>query len=1218
MSVEWRVPSNLEIQLSQDHNWLRYNRYFELHNYKHIPKEEYGEITYFNRDVHRYVSNNIWDIYSGKGCMSASLFSFIEDGLKHIILYADAQVGKTTEISHLANQLNNIDNICSHIFNLKQYSTKQTLEEIIDVSNRYVRYKIGVLILDGLDEIPDSSRDEAINEIELIKEHHPDLYIIVTCRSNFEYSNELNGFSKLYLNQLNWNEAKLFAEFSLSGDLLRSFVSEVETQEYYEFTRTPFLLNETIEYFKETNSLPSNKSAIYERCIDKALLEYKSKCLKSDFRIIGKMRNALERIAFCMVLAQKQELTYDEICDQIDISETVANQLKFISLINISSNNGEERVSFVHNSFKEHMAAMILSKQTIDDIKIAICYNGTELIKPTMYNTAISLLSIFSSENSAEIDFVQWLANDSTRNKILVEFGNELTCNSQKFEIFKNIYNEYKGKGLWCEWGTRLGCEKLLMKFCNTKESIDFLFNELDQEATLSINKINALRLLRHANLSLYQQELTDKKDFLLSICSEDVLNLEHGEYLFYVFKNECIFEEKLFAQLFEVSKDSTNKRVRDGLCRMITKLSICDCHIEWIFRDYQKFDHRTTLIGISDDELCDYFKCLTKPTNIVRAIDYACNYIDRNRFSWRTEKSLVEMLFERLIEYGNESTVDILLANLKKYYYYDLPTDYSNGCRMYFSNIGVLEQLSNTYLKVVDQYLNNKSIDNKNDFEAAINVISICCTKIVVDRFLSDSDISDNSKEVLCSHLHQSQMLDSGVLESICNYSDYFKSRKTTEQLHNEKIELLLNTSCFVEDVRKAIEGYDEINLHFENIRTFIQDRNPSPTVIEFLKAFKCKDTYIVKTAMVYEKSGENIWLNYYILSKLPHPRHDKRFKYSKQQLCRLREIVLCSIDSKCLMEKSILLIAEYKLDIDEDRLISLLAHSDISIAADNSNKFVQTVYFLDYISKNVNHIKIIDWINTILLGAETHSENLWCAIAKFIVSNKINTLYSHFNDIINKSESQEYRFRIIMIVSLLERDGLDLIEQSLISNLSDSYKLYYYREILFPENDSEIKSHKRNEIKEYIENMFEHNLNEDSLNILLSLGSEKGLVWGLCYAKDNPEWISRTYFTSLHRYSEEHIDMLIEYFNLALTVERHKNAIQDFLFSTISVLQHIAYNSEELRDRISTLFANAANEYNMPLLHRYAESTVSGFYENNSGVIALKDALGYFNSLK
>lgn len=1186
-----------------------------------LPQTKYIDIdNYITRSVRDY---NKWDfntLFNINKRAPKPLYSYITDEIKHIVLYSDAQIGKTTEIRKLAFDLYNSNIYNPFIFELKRYSSKQLIEGQIKLCNRLSDNKIDVLILDGLDEIADGQRHEAIKEIYSIKENYPELYVVVTCRENFEYSNEIEGFTKLYLNSLSGKDAISFARQNMKNSEVLKFITEIESKEYLEFIHSPFLLIETIDYFKEKSSLPANKATMYDRCIEKSLKAYKEKDAEGDIGAIGaisKMRSMLRRIAFCMVLSQKQEITLEELCIQLEIDAILANELKYISLINAEKDNGDVKISFAHNSFKEHLAATILSERSLNEITNAICYKDTELIKPTMYNTVVSLLSIISNKPD-DTELVDWLACDSTRNKILIEFGGEMSNKEQRITIFKSVYAEYKEKGLQYDWSNKLYSDKMLMQFCNTKESIDFLFTELETESTLNINKINALRLLRYANLSLYQGEKGNKIDYLLSICSEKDLDSEHGEYLVYVFKNRYIFELNLTVRVFEKAKNSTNERVRNHLCKMITKSELCDKYIEWVFNNYYMCGNFITLINIEETELKDYFRGLKEPNNIIRAIDYASHHIVESRL-WRDEEHIVTILFENLLKFSNENTKTELISNIKLQNYYDLNTIYADGCRMYFENKAIAEEVFTYYLEQVEPLLDNLRKDGSRDmFVKTIVVLAILSTKNRINALLENTDINRRTKDIICNHLHQYQILHPDVRNIIHEFSNYLKGQKTSEEQLQEKIDIMLDTPRFVAEVEQAIDGFDSIDMDFVKDNSFLYKKNPTEAVMSLLRVHQDRKTYIVSTANVHSMIGDVNRLNYYILNSLPYPQNEKRFIYSKQQLERIREIVLCCIDNKFhpqLIKKSILLIVENNLDIGESRLLSLLDYSGVSIGVDETFKYTHK-NFINYIASNIDQKKIIVWIKEVLSSGDSKDEDFWYAVTKFITLNCVEELYSEFAAIMSKINNQHFKFKIAIIIVSIGEEGFNLIEESLINHLDESHQLCYFREILFPEKESKVNPDRRKKIKECIENNYEYNHNKDCIRTLISLGSEKGLKWGLEFANEDSSWASKTPFPSLHRYNSQNLDDLLEYFKLGLSLERDENNVQGLLQSVIHSLENIAYESEELRARIYSLFSHAADEYKLPILHRYAESAKIGFYENNSGIMKLTEVNALYNS--
>ena len=504
-------------------------------------------------------------------------------------------------------------------------------------------------------------------------------------------------------------------------------------------------------------------------------------------------------------------------------------------------------------------------------------------------------------------------------------------------------------------------------------------------------------------------------------------------------------------------------------------------------------------------------------------------------------------ILFDNLLKFSNANTTIELISNIKLRNYYNLDTIYTDtiytdGCREYFETKAIPDDIFRDYLGQVQSLLDNLQKNGNNDlFRKAIVVLAVLATKDRINNLLEDISITKNTKKTICNHLHQYHILYPEVRNLILEFSDDLKGRKTSEEQLQENIDLMLDTLRFVTEVEQAIEGFDSIEMNFRNNPSFYKGNNPSGAVMALLKAHQDRKTYIVSTADVYTTIGDVIKINYYILNNLPHPRETPKFIYSEQQLAIIKEIILCSIDNKFhpqLIKKSIHLIAENNLDIGESRLLALLDYSDTSIGVDEIFKYTHK-NFINYIASNVEHKKIIVWIKEMLSSGDSKNEDFWYAVTKFITFNYIEELYSEFAAIMSRIDNQGFKCKIAIIIAYIGEEGLNLIEESLINNLEAPYQLHYFSEILSTEKESKVKFDRRKEIRKYIENNYEHNFDEECLRILISLGSDKGLKWGLVYVKSNPKWINKKFFPSLHMYNSQNLDDLLEYFKLGLSLD-------------------------------------------------------------------------------
>lgn len=118
----------------------------------------------------------------------------IVDVIKHqnrIVLLGDAGNGKTTELRRIAGYFSKNDYpLYPHYISLNKY-VNQTIPQILPNNWSEIPEDQLLIILDGLDEIESKNKNDAIRQIELFAEQHPNSHIIVSCRTNF-YISETN------------------------------------------------------------------------------------------------------------------------------------------------------------------------------------------------------------------------------------------------------------------------------------------------------------------------------------------------------------------------------------------------------------------------------------------------------------------------------------------------------------------------------------------------------------------------------------------------------------------------------------------------------------------------------------------------------------------------------------------------------------------------------------------------------------------------------------------------------------------------------------------------------------------------------------------------------------------------------------------------------------------------------------------------------------------
>jgi predicted NACHT family NTPase len=110
---------------------------------------------------------------------------------KRIVLYSEAQLWKSTELKQLAHETQASELFNTILFELRFYTGGSLLDNSKLAYLLNESSKRSLLILDGLDEVKDELRLYAINQIEYLSAEYPKLSIVVSCRANFESTNEI-------------------------------------------------------------------------------------------------------------------------------------------------------------------------------------------------------------------------------------------------------------------------------------------------------------------------------------------------------------------------------------------------------------------------------------------------------------------------------------------------------------------------------------------------------------------------------------------------------------------------------------------------------------------------------------------------------------------------------------------------------------------------------------------------------------------------------------------------------------------------------------------------------------------------------------------------------------------------------------------------------------------------------------------------------------------
>lgn len=176
-----------------------------------------------------------------------------------IVLYSSAQTGKTTELKQLCWELQQSGLYLPVSFEIRT-NTKLKREDLPE--SQYVDGKEVVLVIDALDEVNGQKYEDLLEEIGGYAYEHPEMKMVLSCRSNFRRERQLELFTELFLEELSIGDAKNYAtkrEVNSDGFMRSIFANQLE-----DFIKNPFFLNVLIDAYKEKGKkLPKSKAEIY-------------------------------------------------------------------------------------------------------------------------------------------------------------------------------------------------------------------------------------------------------------------------------------------------------------------------------------------------------------------------------------------------------------------------------------------------------------------------------------------------------------------------------------------------------------------------------------------------------------------------------------------------------------------------------------------------------------------------------------------------------------------------------------------------------------------------------------------------------------------------------------------------------------------------------------------------------------------------------------------
>lgn len=502
-----------------------------------------------------------------------------ETSTNKIVLYSSAQTGKTTELKQLCWELQQSGLYLPVSFEVRT-NTRLKREDLPE--SQYVDGREVVLVIDALDEVNGQKYEDLLEEIGGYAYEHPEMKMVLSCRSNFRRERQLELFTELFLEELSIGDARDYAtkrEVNSDGFMRSIFANQLE-----DFMKNPFFLSVLIDAYKEKGKqLPKTKAEIYRLFLKSSYykeVKEKNVPLSAQHSFEESVR-LMERVALGLSLMNAQNLNKEElrICLQND-DNNVEECLRY-DLIR----NEDGQYSFAHNAFREWLVANYLNRYGIERAKqLATHPNGR--IKPEWYNIIMLWLSMYGKDKKEEVSVIlKWLKKASL--DLVIYIDRDMLDDETRNEVFKGLLLEYKSLGIRMSNIMTHDYEDL-WRFAYSTDTVKFVVDELSETETGTTYYSDLMCLCYFLNwdgLKSDSDDLTEKLFSVLEKKTAESLEKEdkYHDLSFIYFDKPFFTQQTYLERLFTVVKDSNYYDAIKSMTRLIGEADKADDYIDYI-----------------------------------------------------------------------------------------------------------------------------------------------------------------------------------------------------------------------------------------------------------------------------------------------------------------------------------------------------------------------------------------------------------------------------------------------------------------------------------------------------------------------------------------------------------------------------------------------------------------------------------------------------------
>lgn len=1146
-------------------------------------------------------------------------------GAKKFILYSSAQTGKTTELKQLCWELQQSGLFLPVSFEVRN-NTQLKRGDLPDFQFSGTREV--VVVIDALDEVNGQKYEDLIEEIGGYAYDHPEIKMVLSCRSNYRRESQLSLFKEIFLEELSTGDAIAHIDHVLGKG--NGLFSVVRDNELGDFIKNPFFLNVLIDAYKENpQQMPKTKAGIYRLFIEKS---YKNERTRKMVPLKAKHSfeeslQLLERVALGLSLTNAQTLSAEELRGCLLNDDNVEECLRY-DLIRCE----DGLYSFKHNAFREWLVANYLSRNGLNKAKILATHpNGR--IKPEWYNIIMLWVSMYGKDRQDDINAILgWLRNASL--DLVIYIDKEMLKEALRDEVFKGLLLEYKALGI--RMASIMSREyQDLLKFGQSEGTVKFIAEEISdaKQGTAYYADLMCLcYFLNWEQLNYQNKELAETLFLALENKTKEVLANEGSHDLSFLYFNNPFFARKEYVgRIFGILKDSNYYEAIKSMIRLVDDAGCVDEYIDYILEKegyvHNQHEGYTTHV-VSRSVVYEALSKVRSSDSVMKLLQH--QFKNTHTVYHDEQDEYLKMIKEVLgrvcafIKEGNEDLADVLenyYAELFKEYHYHFDHNKESAellqiLRNCYIESGLRERGREAFYKKLNVIFSPKK-DESTNWENTRLVFTMAALWITVEdvendfRQFSPSNQYDWAKASWYREIPVAEVAEcaSRLYQQIFPQpASLSKGRERRQKAFDD----FADYPVFKQLVLEMVNEIDENTTRREHGRKLRDlDEGFNTYAFSFILLFvRPDDTYDVSGIIrgIKNKDLYDAFFMKEIEGKLAYPNNEltvtERMKDRCLDCAKQTVLSICKGGQYFFGKEALSLLLRGYLEVPFELLPELLDCGYISISRKDDDGFFNREYSLfEYITERVELDKLAPRvIEKLKKYVDSENYRLSYDFAKYLLKNHVEDGYS----LVLRFALSGYKMSANILDDLIkERIKIEEIKAAT-TGMQDADRVFCYSSLVRNAGqDGWVRERLEKEYREFSGYGLKR-----ALQLLLSIGSMDALD----YLHINPEMIRDG---DDYHFLYDDLNAVPSLCYFIAYIDEHKVDSHFILNSILSSLEKIAIKSLDALIEVKSYLRQLTQKgQQFKYLNRMILSCEDKYYAAGYGVTSIEDAMKMVDS--